>query len=221
MSHTFPFTQSFNHSFVPLPATHAAAALFVAGAALIGTCWLSASGESVLWMPPSGKAIIISVLSLSFVRGSASPQKASWAERICSGRHVRSVYKANDHTFWANTASSRRLSRFEAQQSTPTTAASLILCVLHRQMLTDVNAGRRRLMFPWTRAALPLAARPGRTDVDLCCLRRRSAFTNERGIFCMFYSMSTSDQPALIEQNKLNVRGLMLLPACPSEFLWA
>lgn len=48
---------------------------------LIGICCVSALFESVHWMLPSGKAIIISALSLSLVQGPASSQRASCAEK--------------------------------------------------------------------------------------------------------------------------------------------
>lgn len=50
-----------------------------------------------------------------------------------------------------------------------------------------------------------------------CYLWRGTAFSNEWGFFCTFYSMSTSDQPALIEPNKLNLRGS---DASPSLSVW-
>lgn len=108
------------------------------------------------------------------------------------------------------------MSCFEAEYSTPTWASTLILfCVLHRKkMLTDANAGLRPRNDVWYLCCtcnLLLYAFifiwPDYTDVEPFCLQRKAAITNEWGIFCMFYSMSTSDQPALIEQNKLNLRG--------------
>lgn len=118
------------------------------------------------------------------------------------------------------------MSCFEAEYSTPTWASTLILfCVLHRKkMLTDANAGLRPRNDVWYLCCtcnLLLYAFifiwPDYTDVEPFCLQRKAAITNEWGIFCMFYSMSTSDQPALIEQNKLNLRGS---DASPSLSVW-
>lgn len=53
--------------------------------------------------------------------------------------------------------------------------------------------------------------------IALMLSAKGTAFSNERGFFCMFYSMSTSDQPARIEPNKLNLRGS---DASPSLSVW-
>lgn len=58
---------------------------------------------------------------------------------------------------------------------------------------------------------------PDHSDIEPFCLQKKAATTNELCIFCMFYFMSTSDQPALIEQNKLNLRGS---DASPSLSIW-
>lgn len=65
MSHTFPFNKQFESFFCSIPDdTRRGNLCSLSVFNLIGIRWVSASFESVHWMLPSGKAIIISTPSL-------------------------------------------------------------------------------------------------------------------------------------------------------------